>query len=169
MYFELIQQFRHTLGNLDAILDKAARHAEARKFDPDAYLALRLAPDMFPFTRQVQIACDAAKTAAALFSGKEPPKHEDNEKTFSELRARIRKVCDYLDSFKAEDFKGTQAHTVVRVQFPQGKAMHAQDAALSRSIPNFFFHVTMAYALLRQAGVEVGKKDYLGELKIFDA
>jgi hypothetical protein len=168
MYFAVIQQFQRTLRVLDAILGKAIAHAEAKKFDPDNFLTARVAPDMLPFTRQVQIACDSAKRAAASLVGKESPVHEDTEQTMAQLRARIQKCLAYLASFKAEDFAAVTAKTVIKLPNPAGKAMHANDALLARSVPNFFFHVMVAYTLLRAGGVEIGKQDFLGELPVFD-
>jgi len=169
MYFAIIQQFQRTLRALDAILGKAILHAEAKKFDPDNFCTSRLAPDMLPFTRQVQIACDTAKRVAASLIGKESPVHEDNEQTMAQLRERIQKCLVYLTTFRAEDFTAVTAKTQVKLQNPKGKAMYANDALLARSIPNFFFHVTIAYALLRAGGVDIGKVDFLGELPaVFD-
>ena len=168
MYAQACQQYAMTLKNLDAILDKAQKHAEAKKFDQDIYCTLRFAPDMFPLTRQVQIACDMAKGAAAGLTGKEAPRHEDNEKTFSEVRARIHKCVGYLESLSERDFADVNAKTPVKLSYPQGKGMNAQDFLLCRANPNFFFHVTCVYALLRQAGVEVGKGDFLGAMPMFD-
>jgi uncharacterized protein len=164
MYFAVIQQYQRSLRALNAILAKAVLYAEAKKFDPDNFLTARLAPDMLPFARQVQIACDSAKRSAAGLLGKEAPVHEDTEQTMAELRQRISKCLAYLGTLKAEDFANVTARTVVRMANPPGKAMYAEDALLSRSVPNFFFHLTVAYALLRAGGVEIGKQDYLGEL-----
>ncbi len=168
MYFAVIQQFQKSLGNLDAILGKAQAHADSRKFNPDGYLPLRLAPDMLPFAVQVRIACDTAKGAAASLAGTEAPKHLDNDVTFAELRARIAKCLAYLATFKEADFAAVKATDIVPIPYPAGKAMYAQEALLSRAVPNFFFHVTTAYDLLRTNGVELGKADYLGELQILD-
>jgi hypothetical protein len=168
MFHQACQQFVLTLKNLDAILDKAQKHAEAKKFDPDVYCTMRFTPDMFPLTRQVQIACDMAKFAAASLTGKEAPKHEDTEKTFSDVRARIHKCLGYLETLGERDFAGVNASTPVKLSYPQGKGMKAMDFLLARAQPNFFFHVTTTYALLRQAGVEIGKSDYLGALPMFD-
>jgi uncharacterized protein len=164
MYFAVIQQYQRSLRALDAILGKAVLHAEAKKFSPDNFCTARLAPDMLPFTRQVQIACDSAKRSAAGLTGKEAPVHEDTEQTMAELRERIQKCLAYLRTLKAEDFAKVTAKTVVKLANPSGKAMYAEDALLSRSVPNFFFHVTVAYALLRAGGVDIGKQDFLGEL-----
>jgi uncharacterized protein len=171
MYFDVIQQFQRTLRALDAILGKAVAHAEAKKFSPDNFCTARLAPDMLPFTRQIQIACDSAKRAASVLSGKEAPAHEDNETTMAQLRERIQKCIGYLGTFRAEDFAAVTPKTVIKVptQSPPPKAMFAEDALYARQVPNFFFHVMIAYALLRQGGVEVGKLDYLGDLPMFDA
>ncbi len=164
MYFAVIQQFQRTLQALDAILGKAVKHAEAKQFNPDNFCTARVAPDMLPFTRQIQIACDSAKRAAASLLGKEPPAHEDTEQTMVQLRERIQKCLAYLATFQARDFAAVTPKTVVQLQNPPGKAMLADDALLARSIPNFFFHVTTAYALLRAGGVDIGKRDFLGDL-----
>jgi uncharacterized protein len=168
MYHLVIQQFARTLRNLDAIMGKAEQHAKARNFDVSNFLNARLAPDMFTFIRQIRIACDQAKNAAAALSGKEAPKHEDNETTFEELRGRIAKCLAYLDGFSAADFASTQPDTLVKLPNRPGKGMRAQEYLLVRQIPNFYFHVVTAYDLLRQGGVEVGKTDYLGPLNIVD-
>ena len=169
MYFEIIRQFHQTLGNLDAILGKAEAYAAERKFDVNNFMTARLAPDMLPFAVQVRIACDASKGAAANLSGQVAPKHADDETTIAELRARIGKVREYLAGFKAEDFAGTTATKLVPIPYPPGKLMQAQEYALGRQVPNFFFHVSMTYALLRAGGVPIGKTDYLGALNILDA
>lgn len=168
MYFPMIKQFQRTLTALDAILGKAVAHAEARKFSPDNFCTSRLAPDMLPFSRQIQIACDSAKRAGALLSGKEAPAHEDNETTMAQLRERIQKCLAFLGTLREEDFAKVTAKTVVPLPNPPGKAMHAEDALLARAVPNFFFHVTTAYAILRAGGVEIGKLDFLGDLPMFD-
>ena len=167
MYYAVLQQFAKTLRNLDVLLEKAGKYAEARKFDPSNFCTARIAPDMFPLTRQIQIACDVAKTAAASLAGKEAPKFEDTEHTLEQLRERIRKTLAYLATFTADDFKTLDAQTVVKLPYPQGKSMHAQEFVLSRAIPNLYFHVTTAYDLLRAGGVEIGKGDYLGALNLF--
>jgi len=169
MYYLSIRQFARTLKNLDAVLAKAQGYAEARKFDVNNYCGARLFPDMLPFTAQVRIACDHAKNAAANLAGKEAPKHEDNEVTFADLRARIGKCVAYLDTFTASDFSRTTADTIIKLTYPKGKATRAEEYLFARQIPNFYFHVTAAYALLRQGGVEVGKDDYLGKLELQDA
>ena len=166
--FPVIRQFGRTLRNLDAVLDKAIKHAEARKFDVNNFCGARLFPDMLPFVSQIRIACDQAKSAAANLSGKEAPKHEDNETTFVELRARIGKCLAFLDTFTAADFERAKPDTMVRLPNRPGKAIAAEEYLYARQIPNFFFHVTTAYDLLRHGGVEIGKADYLGTLGFVD-
>ena len=169
MYYLAVRQFVRTLKNLDHILDKTMKHAQAKKFDVNNFLEARLFPDMLPFVAQIRIACDRAKTTAAQLAGKEPPQHEDNEKTMEELRGRIGKCLAYLESFTAADFEKTNAKTIVKLPNPKGKALYAEEYLFGRQIPNFFFHVTTAYNILRQGGVEIGKSDYLGTLNLVDA
>lgn len=168
MYYLAIRQFARSLKNLDSIIGKAVSHAEARKFDVNNYCGLRLFPDMLPFTVQIRVATDMAKAAAANLSGKEAPKFEDNETTVEELRARIRRCIGYLEGFTAADFEKVTAKTIVKIPFPAGKALNADEYLLCRQIPNFYFHVTTAYNLLRQGGVEIGKADYIGALNLLD-
>ena len=169
MYHLAIRQFAHTLKNLDTILGKAVSHAEAKKFDVNNFCAARVAPDMLPFPVQIRIATDQAKAAASNLSGKEAPKFEDNETTIEELRGRLRRCVSYLDSFSEKDFEKVNAKTVIKLAYPPGKAMLANEYLFGRQIPNFFFHVSTAYNLLRQGGVEIGKMDYLGALPMQDA
>ena len=158
--------FKTMLANLDHFLDKGAAFAEARKFDPANLLNYRLAPDMLPFTRQVLIACDSAKNGMARIAGIEPPKFEDNEASFPELKARIRKTLDFLSSVPREKLDGTEDKDVT---FPIGRdntrTMKAEAYLKHHVLPNFYFHVTMAYAILRHNGVELGKADYLAGAK----
>jgi hypothetical protein len=164
LYEASIPTFLLTLGNLKSILEKAVAHAEARKFDPNVFVSMRLYPDMLPFNRQVQIASDAAKGAAARLSNTEPPKFEDNETTMAELIARVTKTIDYLQGFKPEQFAGADDR-VITLQTPKRTFnFKAVDFVRHWALPNFFFHVTTAYALLRHGGVEVGKADYLGNV-----
>ena len=157
-----IPGFLHTLHGLKNILEKGVAHAEAKKFDPNVLATLRLYPDMLPLNRQVQIASDAAKGAAARLSGTEAPKFEDNETTMAELIARVAKTIDYLQSFKPEQFAGADSR-VITIKSPRNTFnFTALDYVRHWAQPNFFFHVTTTYALLRQGGVEVGKADYLG-------
>jgi uncharacterized protein len=169
MYYLAIRQFARTLKNLDAILIKADDYAGSRGFDVNNFMNSRLAPDMLPLVVQIRIACDNAKTAAAGLSGKEAPKHEDNEATFEELHGRIAKCLAFLDSFTEADFAKTTADTRVKLMYPAGKALRADDYLFGRQIPNFYFHVATAYDILRAGGVPLGKSDYLGELTFVDA
>ncbi|HWA78033.1 MAG TPA: DUF1993 domain-containing protein [Polyangiaceae bacterium] len=169
MYYQIIRQFAFTLKNLDAILTKAERYADARGFDVNNLLSSRLAPDMLPFVAQVRIACDNAKFAAANLAKREAPKHEDNEKSFEELHARIAKVLAFLDGFSEADFAQTKPDTKIPLAYPPGKFMHAIDYATGRQIPNFYFHVVTAYDILRQGGVELSKVDYLGAIPMLDS
>ena len=159
MYHLVIRQFARSLRNLDAILGKAIEYAKGRKFDPNNFLTARLAPDMLPFASQIRIACDSAKAAAANLSGKPAPKHEDNETTMDELRGRIAKCLGVLEGYGPADFASVQPDAIVKLK--PGEALRAEDYLLARQIPNFYFHVGMAYALLRHGGVPVGKADYL--------
>lgn len=168
MYYLAIRQFARSLKNLDTILGKAVSYAEARKFDVNNFVALRLFPDMLPLAAQVRIATDMAKAAAANLGGKEAPKFEDNEQTVEELRARVRRCITFLESFSESDFQNVNAKTIVKIPFPAGKALYAEEYLFGRQIPNFFFHVTTAYNLLRQGGVEVGKLDFIGSLDLLE-
>jgi hypothetical protein len=169
MYHLVIRQFALTLRNLDAVMAKAETHAQTRKFDVNNFCALRLAPDMLPFLAQVRIACDHAKNAAANVAGKTAPVFEDNEVTFTDLRARISKCTAYLDTFTEQDFAATSADQVVKLPRPAGKGLRVNDYLFSRQLPNFFFHATTAYDLLRHGGVDIGKSDFLGALNVVDA
>jgi uncharacterized protein len=166
-YHLVVRQFARSLKNLDAVLEKAIKHAEQRKFDVNNFCSARLYPDMLPFVAQVRIACDTAKATAANLSGKDAPRHEDTETTVAELRARIAKCLDYLDPFSARDFEGA-AGRQIRLPNRPGKALAADEYLFARQIPNFYFHVTTAYDLLRHGGVELGKADYLGPLAFVD-
>jgi hypothetical protein len=162
LYDATIPTFLHSLRALKAILEKGVAHAEARKFDPNVLVSMRLYPDMFPLNRQIQIASDAAKGAAARLSGTEPPKFEDNEATMAELIARVGKTIDYLEGFKPQQFEGDD-NRVITIKTPRMSLnFKAVDFVRHWALPNFFFHITTTYALLRHAGVEVGKQDYLG-------
>jgi hypothetical protein len=165
MHSASVPIFARMLGNLTRWLDKAEAHAQARKFDPAVYLSARLAPDMLPFTNQVQIACDAIKFGVARLSGVEAPKFADEEASLADLRARIRKTLDFIESVPASKIDGTEDKDVV-VPRRDGSMTLKGEAYLKHFVlPNFFFHVTTAYALLRHFGVELGKADYLGPLQ----
>jgi hypothetical protein len=162
MYAASVPVFQHMLGNLIHILEKAEANAEARKFDPSVLTTARLAPDMLPLARQVLIACDGPKLGVARISGVEAPKFEDNEVTFADLKGRIQKTMDYLASVPAKALDGTEDKDIT---FPVGRektrTLKAQAYLLTWVLPNFFFHVTTAYAILRHNGVDLGKADYL--------
>jgi uncharacterized protein len=158
-----ISQKIKMLRNLSAIIDKGARHAETKKFEVEVLLNSRLAPDQFNFTRQIQIACDTAKLCAARLSNKEAPSHPDTEKTLPELKARIDSVATYLQGFSEKDFAGWETRKISQPRW-EGKYLTGEEFLWQHAIPNFFFHMTTAYAILRHNGVEVGKKDYLGEM-----
>ena len=163
MHSASVPVFVRMLNNMLAWLDKAEAHAKARKFDPANYLGLRLTPDMLPFARQIQIATDHVKGCTARLAGVEPPKWADEEKTLDELRARIKKALDYAQSIPAAKFDGSDAREIAVPAGPNRTFTFPGEMFMkSFSLPNFFFHATMAYALLRQAGVELGKMDYLG-------
>jgi hypothetical protein len=166
--YPVIKQFARTLRNLDAVIEKATKYAEARKFDVNNFISARLFPDMLPFVAQVRIACDHAKSVAAVLSGKEAPKHEDNETTVADLRGRIAKCLAYLETFTEADFAAMKPDTIIKLPNRPNKAMPAAEYLYARQIPNFFFHATTAYDLLRHGGVDVGKSDYLGRLDIRD-
>ncbi len=157
-----IDIFAHALGNLSGILEKGAAHAATKKFDANVLVAARLAPDMLPLSRQVQIACDIAKNSAARLAGTEPPRFEDNEKTIEELRARIAKTIGYLKSIPAAALQGAEERDI---KVPAGeRTLEFKGVTFLQhwAIPNVFFHVTTAYNILRHNGVEIGKRDYLG-------
>ena len=165
MYDVSIPMMTHGLANLTAILDKAAAHAAAKKFDPVVLAQARLFPDMYQLARQVQIACDTAKGAAARLAGIEVPKHEDTETTLAELKARIAKTVDFLKSVTPAQLKDAESRAI-EIKFPNGSWKFTGIAYLSDfALPNFYFHVSMVYALLRKNGVDIGKGDYLGAIQ----
>jgi hypothetical protein len=164
MLFEItVPQFIKMLYNLNHLIDKATQNSTERKFEVDVLLNSRLAPDQFNFIRQVQIACDTAKMYAARMTGKDAPVYEDNEKTLSEVKARIEKTIGYLNSLKTDDFKGAEERHISQPRW-EGKYLTGLEFATQHAIPNMYFHITTAYSILRHNGVPVGKKDYLGEM-----
>jgi len=163
MYFELIGQMKKMLGQLDKWLEAAGAFAVSKKFDPVVFATLRLAPDQFAFARQVQNACDTAKLVAARLAGKTAPAHADTEQTLDELRARVQSVVTYLGTFSAADFEAAATRVITQPRW-EGKTMTGADYFREHGQPNFFFHITHAYAILRHAGVTLGKRDYLGAL-----
>lgn len=163
MHRSTVPVFVRMLGNLLTWLDKAEAHAAARKFDAANFLSQRLAPDMLPFTRQIQIASDNAKGCVARLAGLEVPKWEDTEASIAELRARVQKTIDYVQSVPAGQIDGSEGREIVLpMRSGEPRRFNGEDYLRFWVLPNFYFHLTTAYALLRHAGVELGKADYLG-------
>jgi uncharacterized protein len=162
MYQASIPVFIRMLGNLSTLLDKAAAHAEAKKIDPVIFINFRLAPDMYPLSQQIQIATDMAKGCAARLAGIDVPSYEDNESTFPELQARIAKTVAFLQSVSAEQINGSEERTVTLTLHGQETVFLGQPYLLNFVHPNFYFHITTAYAILRHNGVEIGKMDFVG-------
>jgi hypothetical protein len=163
MYQASVPTFIRVLNNLVGVLDKAASHAEARKIDPAVLINSRLYPDMFPLVRQVQIASDGAKGGAARLAGVDVPAYEDNETTFPQLVARIRKTVAYLETLKPEQFEGSEDRTVSWQSRNSTKTMQGMPYLVNHVLPNLYFHATTAYDILRHSGVELGKQDFLGK------
>ena len=162
MYDSSIPTLKQTLSSLAAILRKTAEHAQAKKIDPGVFVNARLFPDMFPLSRQIQIATDQAKGCAARLAGVDIPKFEDKETTIDELLERIAKTIAFLDSFKTQQIDGSEEHDI-ELQLHETRLEYKGQAYLLKWVlPNFYFHATTAYNILRHNGVEVGKKDFLG-------
>jgi hypothetical protein len=168
MYYQVIRQCTQNLQNLDAWLTKAEEYAAAKKFDVGVLMNGRLTPDMKPFIYQVQSACDYVKAAAAWLSGQTPPKHPDTEQTIGELRERIRKTVAFAASVAEAQYAGANERKVT-LSWAPGKFLGGKDYLLQMSIPNIYFHLTTAYAILRHHGVDVGKMDFLGHVNFIDA
>jgi hypothetical protein len=162
MYQASTPRFANILRNLSTLLDKAEAHCAAKKIEPSALTTYRLYPDMFPLTRQVQIACDSAKGAVARIAGVEIPKHEDTEQTFADLKARIAKTIDFLESVPASKVDGSEEKEVVLQMRSGERRFKGLQYLMGHAYPNFYFHVTTAYNILRHNGVEVGKADFIG-------
>ncbi|HXZ54301.1 MAG TPA: DUF1993 domain-containing protein [Burkholderiales bacterium] len=162
MYQASVPRFANILKNLSAILDKAQAHVEARKIDSAALTNFRLYPDMLPMKRQVQIACDTAKGAVARLAGAEVPKHDDTEETLAELKARIAKTIDLIQAFKPAQIDGSEDKNIHLKLGQREVDFKGMQYLLGHAIPNFYFHVTTAYDILRHNGVELGKRDYIG-------
>ena len=165
LYKASVPVFIHGLGNLVTLLEKATAHAAAKKFDPTILVNSRLFPDMLPLVAQIRIATDGVKGAAARLSGQEPPVFEDNEQTMPELIARLQKTIDYLKTFKAEQIDGAEDRQIQLKIGGHTLSFKGLDYLLTFVIPNFYFHVTTAYNILRHNGVEIGKQDYLGKIQ----
>jgi uncharacterized protein len=162
MYQASAPRFVNMLTNLSGILDKAQAHAEAKKIDPAALTNDRLFPDMLPMKRQVQIACDTAKGAVARLAGVEVPKHEDTEQTFAELKARIAKTIDFIKTVPPAQLEGAEDSNIHLRLGSREVDYTGIQYLLGHALPNFYFHVTTAYDILRHNGVELGKRDYIG-------
>ena len=162
MYQASAPRFVNMLGNLSTLLDKAQAHVDAKKLDPTALTTYRFFPDMFPMKRQVQIACDTAKGAVARLAGVPIPVHEDNEQTLHDLKERIAKTIDFVQSIKPEQLDGTEENDIVIKRGDKEIRYKGMQFLLGQALPNFYFHVTTAYNILRHNGIEIGKRDYLG-------
>ena len=163
MYQASAPRFANMLRNLSAIIDKAEAHCAAKKIEPTVLTSYRLFPDMFPFTRQVQIACDTAKGAVARLAGVDIPKHEDTEQTFAELKARIAKTIDFVESISAAKIEGSDDKEIVLQMRSGERRFKGMQYLLGHAYPNFYFHVTTAYNILRHNGVDLGKGDFIGK------
>ena len=164
---DAIRLFAKTLQNLEQCMDKATAYAKAKSFEVDVLAQARLAPDQYAFVRQVQSACDQAKYAAAYLGGNQAPSHPDTEQTFAELRHRIEKCLGFLETVQAKDLVGAEDRRVAP-PWLGGKWLRGDDYLLQIALPNFFFHATMAYAILRHNGVPLGKLDYIGAIPTRD-
>jgi hypothetical protein len=164
MYQASAPVFDRSLGNLAAILTKAAAWAEARKIDPAVLLAARLAPDMFPLTRQIQIACDFAKGTCARLAGVEPPKFDDNEASFADFQARIARTRQFVATLTPAQIDGSEKRQINLKQGTRERSFEGLAYLTGYSLPNFFFHYTTAYAILRHNGLELSKPDFIGSV-----
>jgi uncharacterized protein len=162
MYQAAVPAFLQLLNSLSAILDKAEAFAEECKIDPAVLLNYRLAPDMFPLTRQVQVATDQAKGCCARLAGVEVPKYADDETTFAELKARIARTTDFVQGFKPSDIDGSEERDIAITAGSRELRFKGQQYLVSFVLPNFYFHVTTAYNILRHCGLPIGKRDFLG-------
>jgi len=165
LYELTIPQFKVTLGQIEKWLDAAVEYAGAKKFEPNTLLTARLAPDQYPLVRQIQSACDTAKFTPARLTGREPPKHPDTEQTIDELRTRIHAVLEYLGSYSPADFVGGETRKV-ELAYLQGKHLVGSDFVSQLQLPNFYFHATLAYEILRHNGVPLGKMDFIGFINV---
>src|SRR3954469_2418268 len=163
MYQASTPRFANILRNLSTLIDKAEAHCTAKKVDSSAITTYRLYPDMFPFTRQVQIACDTAKGAVARLAGVDIPKHEDTEQTFAELKARIAKTLDFIESLKPERIDGSEEKEIVLPMRSGERRYKGMQYLLGFAYPNFYFHVTTAYNIPRHNGVDIAKQDFIGK------
>lgn len=162
MYGATVPAFLQTLTVMTNLLDKAAAHCAAKKIDPAVLLGMRLFPDMLPLSRQVQLVSDFAKNTCGRLAGVELPKYEDTEKTIDELKARIAKTVDYVKSFKKEQIEGSDTREVTIPIGGKPTTFTGEAYLVGFALPNFYFHAATAYDILRHAGVEIGKRDFLG-------
>jgi hypothetical protein len=162
MYSASVPVFKQVLNSLSAIIDKAEAHAAAKKIEPAALLQARLFPDMFPFMRQVQVAADFAKGAAARLAGVDMPKFEDTEQTFAELKERIAKTLAFIDSVPQDGVEASAQRDITTGSGEKAKQWKGQVYLVHYALPHFYFHATTAYNILRHNGVEIGKKDFVG-------
>jgi hypothetical protein len=161
--FDNIRQMKKMLGQLSKWLDAATSYAQSKSFDPNVFAGLRLAPDQFPLSRQVQTACDTLKLASARLTGKDAPSNPDTEQTLEELKQRVKSTLAFVDGFTAKDFEAAATRVITQPRW-EGKVMSGADYFHEHVVPNFYFHVTHTYAILRHNGVSIGKRDYLGAL-----
>jgi uncharacterized protein len=162
LYQATIPVFEQTLAALDAFIDKASAYAAAHKIEPSVLLAARLRPDMLPFVRQTQIVCDGAKNMTARVAGVEPPRFEDNEASFDDIKARIKKTRDYLRTVNSGDIDAGENREIVFPLGPNKMRMKGADYVFHFALLNYYFHLTTAYDILRYCGVDIGKRDFLG-------
>ena len=163
IYEIIVPQYIKVLKNLNNIMTKSAGFADSKKVETSVLLHARLAPDQFPLLKQIQIACDTAKLSVARLTGKEAPTHDDKETTWGEMKTRIDDVVKYLETLKAKDFEGCETRQISQPRW-EGKWLTGFDFTVQHAIPNFYFHITTAYSILRHNGVDIGKKDFLGEM-----
>lgn len=163
LYEMTVPQFIKTLKNVDVMLDKAVAYADSKKFDIAVLLQARLAPDQLDLSRQLQIATDSAKLGCARITEKPAPAHEDTEKTIAEFKTRLATTIAYLETLKSKDFEGAETRRITTPRW-EGKTLSGVEYAIHHSIPNFYFHVTTAYSILRHNGVPLGKSDFLGPI-----
>ena len=163
MYAASVPVFRQILASLSELVDKAEAHASAKNIDPNALLQARLFPDMFPLTRQIMIAADFAKGACARLAGMEVPAYEDAEQSFAELKARIAKTLAFIDTLTPAQIDGSEERDITTSAGPKSKSFKGQIYLLHYALPQFFFHATTAYAILRHNGIEIGKRDFMGK------
>jgi hypothetical protein len=167
LYTLTVPYFDKSLQNADTWIDKTLAFAKTKNFDANDLLTARLAPDQFPLVKQFQSICDQAKFICARTTGKTPPSHPDTEKTWDEIRPRIRAVREYVNTFKPSDFEGAETR-MITLPWAPGKAMAGEAYVLELSLPNFGFHLVTAYSILRHNGVELGKMDFLGSIPLKD-